>query len=81
MFLRMEVSMTMFPQHVEPCCKEQMSAKDVVLTDSAWRDVDRDIMPMDMLMEDAGLVTVVNWWEMLDMEGDIMAGETHNGVV
>jgi hypothetical protein len=77
----MEVSMILFPQHVEPCCEEQMSAKDVVLTDSVWRDVDRDIMPMDMLMEEAGLETVVNWWELLDMEGDIIAGETHNGVV
>ncbi len=38
-------------------------------------------MPMDMLMEEAGLETVVNWWELLDMEGDIIAGETHNGVV
>jgi hypothetical protein len=36
---------------------------------------------MDMLMEDAGLVTVASWWELLDIEGDIMAGETHNGVV
>ncbi len=34
-----------------------------------------------MLKEEAGLVTVVDCWELLDMEGDIMAGETHNGVV
>jgi hypothetical protein len=69
-----EVSyVTMFPRHVEPCCKRHMTQEDVWVMDSIRRDVDRDIV--DMLGDGDDGVSVIEWWDILGFEKDMTVKE------
>ncbi len=70
-----EVSyLTMFPRHVEPCCRDHMTTEDIWLMDGARRDVDKDII--DMLGDGDEGVSVIEWWDILGFEKDMTVKET-----
>jgi hypothetical protein len=66
---------TMFPRHVERCCDRvgHMSEEDVLMADGIRRDIDRDIKEMTMDMGKG--VRVLDWWDLLGLEGDMTARE------
>jgi hypothetical protein len=66
---------TMFPRHVERCCDREghMSEEDVLMADGIRRDIDRDIKEMTVDMGKG--VRVLDWWDLLGLEGDMTARE------
>jgi hypothetical protein len=67
---------SMFPRFVKKCCNEHMSDEDVCMTDGIRRDVDRDIR--EMLEDGVDGVTVVDWWDILGLDGDVKLDEIAN---
>jgi hypothetical protein len=66
---------TMFPRHVERCCDRigHMNEEDVLLADGIRRDIDRDIREMTLDMGKG--VRVMDWWDLLGLEGDMTVRE------
>jgi hypothetical protein len=57
-----------------------MTVDDVIVIDGIRRDVDEDIV--DTIKEQDKTVMVLQWWEMLGLEGDISVEETRrSGIV
>ncbi len=69
------VYMTMFPRRVERCCDREghMTEEDVLMADGIRRDIDHDIR--EMVMDMGQRVRVMDWWEMLGLDGDMTAKE------
>ncbi len=67
--------MTMFPRHVDRCCdnQEHMTDNDTVIMDNIRRDVDRDII--DSLRDMDRKIRVLEWWDVLGLEGDKTVSE------
>jgi hypothetical protein len=53
-----------------------MTDEDVCVTDGIRRDVDRDIR--EMLEDGVDGVTVVDWWDILGLDGDVKLEEIVN---
>jgi hypothetical protein len=66
---------TMFPRHVERCCDRigHMNEEDVLMADGIRRDIDRDIREMTLDMGKG--VRVLDWWDLLGLEGDMTVRE------
>jgi hypothetical protein len=67
--------MIMFPRHVERCCEREghMTEEDVWVANGVRRDIDRDIK--EMVIDMGQKISVMDWWDMLGMEGDMTAKE------
>ncbi len=69
------VYMTMFPRHVERCCDREghMTEEDVLMADGIRWDIDHDIR--ELVMDMGQRVSVLDWWDMLGLDGDMTAKE------
>ena len=67
------VYVTIFPRHVDRCCNRHMTENDVIVADGIRREVDRDVR--ESLREVDGMVTVMEWWDLLGLAGDTTARE------
>jgi hypothetical protein len=66
--------LSMFPRHVSVCCSEHMTEEDVWMMDGIRREVDREVK--DMLTDNEDFVTVMDWWDILGLDGDMTVDET-----